>query len=114
MKMLDTSAIYFEIQCIIKSGVLTTSEDLGGGSASRVTAVERCHQNFGKWVPAAELRRFIDMLTLTGDSPGLAFDGHDHAIGMQDAPRLLYFANINELLQMLADLRAVVARKIID
>jgi hypothetical protein len=33
---------------------------------------------------------------------------------MQDAPHLSYFANINELVQMLADLRAVVARKVED
>jgi hypothetical protein len=102
MMLLDIPAIYCEIQCIARSVVL----DLGAGSGSRV--------NFGKWVPDTELRNFLDLFTLTGDSPGLAFDGHEHANGMQDAPRLLYFANINELLQMLADLRAVVARKVED
>jgi hypothetical protein len=102
MMLLDIPAIYCEIQCIARSVVL----DLGAGSGSRVI--------FGKWVPDTELRNFLDLFTLTGDSPGLAFDGHDHANGTQDAPRLIYFANINELLQMLADLRAVVARKIED
>ena len=57
LKLLGIPAIYCEIQCIVRSVVL----DLGAGSGSRV--------HFGKWVPDTELRNFLDLFTLTGDSP---------------------------------------------
>ena len=57
LKLPGIPAIYCEIQCIVRSVVL----DLGAGSGSRV--------HFGKWVPDTELRNFLDLFTLTGDSP---------------------------------------------
>ena len=102
LKLMGIPAIYCEIQCIARSLVL----DIGAGSGSRVY--------FGRWVPETKLRNFLDLLTISGDSPGLAFDGYDHTNVMQDAPRLTYFADINELLRMLTDLRALVAKKVED
>jgi hypothetical protein len=103
--VLSISDIIQEIQCILKSGIITTSKGFGGGTGMKTTGRG---QSFGAWILDEDLQRLTDLLTRTGDLLGLAIDGRDHANGWMDhldGKDLLYFAVINEPSQMLVDLR---------
>jgi hypothetical protein len=72
--------------------------------------------SFGAWKLDPGLQHLWDLLSISGDLPGVAFDGLDHSSGWMEhligSPILLYFESINELMSMLVDLRVVMDKNI--